>query len=97
MRKVLLIIQREYLVRVRTKAFMLFTVLMPLFIGAAFLLPSKLMLQNAGTKHIVIVAADSALANSIKIELAGSHATDDDDAPPAETKKPGRAGLRCQR
>ncbi len=75
MRKVLLIIRREYLVRVRTKAFVIFTVLMPLLVGAAFVLPSKLMLQNAGTKHIVIVAADSALANSIKSELAGSHAS----------------------
>ena len=34
MRKVLLIIQREYLVRVRTKAFVFFTVLMPLLVGA---------------------------------------------------------------
>ncbi len=30
MRNVLLIIRREYLVRVRTKAFLIFTVLMPL-------------------------------------------------------------------
>ena len=90
MHKVLLILRREYLVRVRTKAFVIFTVLMPLLIGAAFLLPSKLMLQTSGTKHIVIVAADRALANSIKTELAGSHAADDDDAAPPETKKSSR-------
>jgi ABC-2 type transport system permease protein len=90
MGKVLLIIRREYVVRVRTKAFILFTVLMPLLVGAGFILPGKLMLHNGGTKHIVIVAADSALAKSIKSELAESHASDDDDAPLPETKKPTR-------
>jgi ABC-2 type transport system permease protein len=90
MGKLLLIIRREYLVRVRTKSFVIFTVLMPLLIGAGFLLPGKLMLQNTGTKRIVIVAADSALANSIKTELAGSHAADDDDAPRPETRKSAR-------
>jgi ABC-2 type transport system permease protein len=87
MGKVLLIIRREYLVRVRTKAFILFTVLMPLLVGAGFILPGKLMLHNGGTKRIVIVAADSGLAKSIKSELAESHASDDDDAPSLETKK----------
>lgn len=85
MRKVLLIFRREYLVRVRTKAFIIFTVLMPLLIGAAFILPSKLMLQSAGPKHILIVAADGALANSIKTGLAASHVGDDMAQP--ETKK----------
>ena len=38
MRKVLLIIRREYLVRVRTKAFVFFTVLMPLLVGTVVVL-----------------------------------------------------------
>jgi ABC-2 type transport system permease protein len=87
MHKLLLIIQREYLVRVRTKAFILTTLLMPLFIAAAFVLPTRLMLQESGTKHIVIVAADSFLANSIKTELAGSHASDDYDLPQSGRRK----------
>ncbi len=87
MRKMLLILRREYVVRVRTKAFVIFTVLMPLLVGAGFVLPSKLMLHNAGAKRIVIVAADRELANSIKSELASSHASDDEDTTDAETKK----------
>jgi ABC-2 type transport system permease protein len=92
MRKMLLIIQREYLVRVRTKAFILFTILMPLFIGVAFLLPSKLMFQGSTTKRIVIVASDLTLANDIKSELAASHVADEDDtAPPQGIQAPGSA------
>jgi ABC-2 type transport system permease protein len=92
MRKVLLIIKREYIVRVRTKAFILFTVLMPLFIGGVVVLPGRLMMRGSGTKHIVIVAADSFLANSIRSELAASRGFDADDAPAAETgKKAGKA------
>jgi len=86
--KVLLILRREYLVRVRTKSFIFFTALMPLFIASAFVLPSKLMLNNGATKQIVIVTADRVLANSIKNELGGSHASDYDDTQRPEAKKP---------
>jgi ABC-2 type transport system permease protein len=91
MRKVLLIIGREYIVRVRTKAFVIFTVLMPLLVGAVVVLPSKLMMQSGGIKHIVIVAADPTLANAMKSELVASRASVDDEAVdgkavPADTK-----------
>ena len=79
MRNVLLIIQREYLVRVRTKAFLFFTVLMPLLVGTVVVLPSQFMLRASGTRHIVIVAADSALANSIKNQLTALRAADEND------------------
>jgi ABC-2 type transport system permease protein len=87
MRKVLLIIGREYLVRVRTKSFLIFTLLIPLFVGVAILLPGRLMLNGSGTKHIVIVAADSDLANSVESELATSRATDDEETPQIHSKR----------
>jgi ABC-2 type transport system permease protein len=87
MRKVLLIIRREYIVRVCTKAFVIFTVLMPLLVGAVVVLPSKLMMQSGGIRHIVIVAADSTLANAMKSELVASRVSIDDEAGPAEKKK----------
>ncbi len=87
MRKVLLIIQREYIVRVRTKAFVIFTVLMPLLVGMVVVLPSKLMMQSGGTKHIVIVAADSTLANSMKSELSASRASVDDEVLQTDRKR----------
>jgi len=91
MRKILLIIRREYIVRVRTKAFVIFTMLMPLLVGVVVVLPSKLlMMQSGGTKHIVIVAADGTLANAMKSELSASSASVDDEAVPADRKKPGK-------
>jgi ABC-2 type transport system permease protein len=87
MRKVWLIIQREYLVRVRTKAFVIFTVLMPLLVGAVVVLPSKLMMQRGGIKQIVIVAADGTLANAMKSELSASRASVDEEGTASETKK----------
>lgn len=76
MRNILLIMQREYLVRVRTKAFLLFTVLMPLFIGGVFIVPTRLAMKSSGVKHVVIVSADADLANTVSYELAHSHAAD---------------------
>ena len=91
MRNVLLIIQREYLVRVRTKAFIIFTILMPLFIGGLIVLPARLAMKGSGTKRVIIVAADSALANSIKNELAAAHVSDEEEGPSADTRKAPRA------
>lgn len=90
MHKVMLIIRREYLVRVRTKAFLIFTVIMPLFIGAVFVLPAKLMMHSSGTKHIAIVSADTVLATSMEAELSTSRASNEDEeaSPSANRPKP---------
>lgn len=79
MHKLFLIIRREYLVRVRTKAFLMFTVLTPLLLGSALVLPTKLMMNSSGTKQIIIVAADAELANAVKSELAASHVAEEDE------------------
>jgi ABC-2 type transport system permease protein len=80
MHKVLLIIKREYIVRVRTTSFLIFTVLMPLFVGAVVVLPSRLMLSASGARHLVIVAADRGLANSMKAALTALRASEEDEA-----------------
>jgi ABC-2 type transport system permease protein len=87
MRNVLLIIQREYLVRVRTKAFIIFTVLMPLFVGSLIVLPAKLAMKGSGVRRVVIVAADAALANSVKNELSVAHVSDEEEAPASQSRK----------
>ncbi len=70
MRNVWLIIKREYLERVRTRAFILFTVLMPLFIGGVVVLPSKLMMMKSGSvRNIVVAAPTMQLAEEIKSQL----------------------------
>jgi ABC-2 type transport system permease protein len=78
MRNILLILRREYIVRVRTKAFLIFTVLMPLFIGGMIVIPAQLAMKSSGLKRVVIVSSDAAFANSVKAELANSHLQDDD-------------------
>jgi len=98
MRNVLLIIQREYLVRVRTKAFLIFTVLMPLFIGGMIVIPARLAMKSSGVKRVVIVSPDAAFANSVKAELADSHLQDDDaDTHSAKGGKRRQAEFEIQR
>ena len=70
MRNVWLIIKREYLERVRTRAFLIFTVLMPLFIGGVIVLPTKLMTMKSGsTREIAVVAPTPQIAADIKSQL----------------------------
>ncbi|HEX8924250.1 MAG TPA: ABC transporter permease [Terriglobales bacterium] len=69
MRNTWLIIKREYLARVRTKGFILFTVLMPAFISGIVILPGKFMMRNTGPKHIVIVSSNASVAEALQREL----------------------------
>lgn len=57
MRKVWAIIRREFVERVRTRAFILGTLLFPIFMGVMFVLPGYLMSRSLGTKRIALVDA----------------------------------------
>ena len=72
MRKLMLIIGREYLVRVRTRAFLIFTLLMPLFVGGVVVIPSKLMSRGPSVRRVAVVAADPVLGGAVRAELAAS-------------------------
>jgi ABC-2 type transport system permease protein len=64
------LIQREYLERVRSKSFIIFTVLMPAFMAGSVLIPAKLAEMNSGgMRKIVIVANDAKLAKAVGEEL----------------------------
>jgi ABC-2 type transport system permease protein len=81
MRNIWLITKREYITKVRTKSFVIATLAMPLIVGI-FILPSKLAtMRMGGTRHIVVVSADSALASKVQHELqkTQSAATPKDD------------------
>jgi ABC-2 type transport system permease protein len=90
MRNTLLIIKREYLQRVRTKAFIIFTVLTPLFMSLAVLGPAKLIgMKSAGTRNIVVVTSNQDLGDLIKAQLEGGSKsqaapTDEDQNPAAK-------------
>jgi ABC-2 type transport system permease protein len=88
MRNTWLIIKREYLERVRTRAFLIFTVLMPMFIAGVVVIPSKLMTMKSGsTRSIAVVAPTAQIASEIKSQLETSEqpkdkkASDNDTAP----------------
>src|SRR5580698_4569421 len=70
MHNVWTLLQREYLERVRTRSFILFTLLMPAFMAGSVLIPAKLAEMNSGgERKIVIVANDAKLATAVAQEL----------------------------
>src|SRR5271168_3592785 len=73
MRNVWLLIQREYLERVRSRSFVIFTLLMPAFMAGTVLVPEKIEQMNAGgEKRIVVVANDPQLAAAVGRELSAA-------------------------
>jgi ABC-2 type transport system permease protein len=73
MREALLIARREYLERIRSKAFRISTVLIPAFFALIFgagALSGKL--SNGGARHIVVASNDPLLAESVRAELVAA-------------------------
>ncbi len=91
MHDALLIAKREYLERVRSKAFLFTTVVIPVFMGlfiAGAVLASRQ--SNRGHRTIVIASNDAALAENVKAELENnksSRFSADVLAPVAETER----------
>ena len=75
MHEVLLIARREYLERVRSRAFLMMTILFPLFIGLLIggsIFAGKL---SSGVKDIAIASNDAALARAVAAEMQSEPAT----------------------
>jgi ABC-2 type transport system permease protein len=73
MREALLIARREYLERIRSKAFRISTVLIPAFFALIFgagALSGKL--SGGGERHIVVASNDPLLAESVRAELVAA-------------------------
>src|SRR5215469_14377126 len=70
MRKIWLIARREYLDKVRTKAFLVTTILFPALMVGMGVLPGKLITQKkGGTRHIVIVTSSESLGDQVRERL----------------------------
>lgn len=70
MRNIFLIARREYLERVRTRAFIIMTFLIPALMLGVTILPSYLMSRAGGEKRrITVVASDQKTADSLREEL----------------------------
>ena len=73
MREAWLIARREYLERIRSKAFRISTVLVPMFLALIFgagALSGKL--SGSSPRHIVVASNDPLLAESVRAELIGA-------------------------
>ncbi len=83
MRKIWAIIRREVVERVRTRAFILSTLLFPLFMGLLVVLPGYLMTRSTGTKRIALVdATGDSLGPQVGRALAAARIGKGEEAPP---------------
>jgi ABC-2 type transport system permease protein len=71
MNKTGIVIKREYLTRVRSKAFIIGTILSPLLLLALILLPGLLTAKSGGERHITVIdqSGDPGLFDGIKNRL----------------------------
>jgi ABC-2 type transport system permease protein len=79
MKKVWVIIKREYLIRVRTKAFLIGTIISPLLMLGLILLPAFFATRGGGTRQVTIIdqSGDPTLFEAIKKRAEATTATDD--------------------
>jgi ABC-2 type transport system permease protein len=84
MRNTWLILRREYLERVRTKSFIISTLVLPALMIALMVLPSKLaMLKASGTKRLAVVCANPDFARAMQSQLeAGKGKAEDIESSP---------------
>ncbi len=65
-----LVIRREYIERIRSKAFMIMTLLMPVFMASTILIPAFLSDMKSGTtRRIVLVVNNPEIAEAVKRQL----------------------------
>lgn len=83
MRKLLAVIRREFMVRVRTRAFVISTVLGPVLLGMLFVLPMLLESRDRAPKRIVVLdAAGGNFGSRVAEALSGARRGSGADAPP---------------
>ena len=83
-----IVARREYLERVRTKAFIIMTIITPLMMFGFAVVPSLLSMRKAvGERHIVIASSNTALAEAIRNELVKPMT--EEEAKAVQTKKDG--------
>jgi ABC-2 type transport system permease protein len=70
MRNTWLVIRREYLERVRSKSFIISTILLPAFVFGVTVLPTKLAgMKSNEVTHLVVAASSEAVAAAVEAQL----------------------------
>src|SRR6185369_10790415 len=74
MKKTLVILKREYLTRVRTKAFVIGTLVTPFLLGVLSILPGFLATRGGGDRQITVLdqTGNQGLFDALKSRLTGS-------------------------
>jgi ABC-2 type transport system permease protein len=79
MSEMMIVLKREFMERVRTRGFLLTTLLLPLFMGSLTLLPA--LMSSGGQRTLVVVdEAPPGIADYVVQSLSRPPAPDDDDA-----------------
>jgi ABC-2 type transport system permease protein len=84
--RIIAVIRREYLERVRTKAFWISTLLVPLFLGAVMIIPAYLAARGGGEFSVAVLDLGLVghLGKSGPWRRPGGHQGKAQDAGPAE-------------
>jgi len=86
MRNIWLIIRREYLERVRTRSFLVLTLLVPGIMTVVMILPAKLATMGDKAQHLVVVTSTPQFGEMFRQRfLSASKETDDEDEAGSET------------
>ena len=67
--RILAVIRREYLERVRTKAFWISTILVPIFLGAVMILPAWLAARGGGEFSVAVLDLSGRFFEPIRDEV----------------------------
>src|SRR5215472_6099108 len=88
MRNMLLIAKREYLERLRSKSFVIMTVLVPVLMSALTIGPSLLVTKmlTQGAKHYVVVVSRQSVGEAIQQQLAKTQERESERATAAREK-----------
>lgn len=87
MRNTWLIIQREYLQRVRTRTFLVLTILAPAIVTALMILPMKFATMSDGPEHLVIVTSNPQFGETVRQQLLAAPVFDEAEGDSLEGKK----------
>ncbi len=66
MKAILLIIEREYLVRVRKKSFIIMTILGPILLASIYIIPAYLMMREGDKRTIAVIDESGLFTNSFE-------------------------------
>jgi ABC-2 type transport system permease protein len=79
MRNTWLVIKREYLERVRTRTFLVLTLLLPAIMTVLMALPAKLATMGEKAQRLVVVTSTPQFGETVRQQLLSGPPSDDDD------------------